>query len=84
MGDHSSTPWYDRKIQTDRVAGWAYPCPECKRLAAATGNLFHHRPPRLTKWVVEYRCHRCNEIFTIWAPETNDAVETIVREEPQD
>jgi predicted RNA-binding Zn-ribbon protein involved in translation (DUF1610 family) len=83
MSDEPSAPWWDRKIHTDRVAGWTYPCPECKRPAVATGNLFHHRPP-LTKWVVEYRCERCGEVFTIWAPETDDAVETIVREERHD
>ena len=79
-----SEPWYDRKIRTDRVAGWTYPCPDCKQPMQATGNLLHHRPPHLSTWVVEYRCDRCGEIFPIWAPETNDRVEQIVREEEPD
>jgi hypothetical protein len=84
MSDQPSPPWYDRTLRTERVAGWTYPCPECKRPAAATGNLFHHRPPHLTMWLVEYRCDRCNDVFTIWAPETEAMVATIVREEMPD
>lgn len=47
----------------------------------ATGNLFHHRGPYIPKWSVEYHCARCDNTCRIWAPETEDLIETIVRAE---
>jgi hypothetical protein len=74
---------YTKRIYTDKVFGMTDTCPECKRPMTATGKLLYDSPPQ-ARWVVQYYCARCQEFFSIFAPESEALINAIVQEEPKE
>ena len=74
---------YTLRIFTDKVFGMTDTCPECKRPMTATGKLLFDSAPQ-SRWVVQYYCARCQEFFSIFAPDKETLINDIARGETKE
>jgi phage FluMu protein Com len=53
-------------------------CPECGALMTATGKM--HYDTTMSRWFIEYWCPRDQEMFPIYAPETDQLTRDIAKD----
>lgn len=73
------TDWYDKKIENDKARALRHRCPECGSTMRGTGKLYFMRDDG--HWFVEYLCEREQELFSVWAEETQKIAEALAHED---
>jgi len=75
MAITSTSQAFDRAAFSARAKALRHRCPECGSMMRGTGELYWLAESR--RWFLAYRCEREDEIFAIWAPETQRLAEEV-------